>query len=604
MKDKHLFVFFSLTIWSYLILRAILIQPIHDEIATFFSFVQPGRFIPYFSDWTTNNHVLNSLLTFFSHKFFGSSPFALRLPNILLFPFFLYFIWKISGKIENRYLRWGFILSIILIHNFLEFFALSRGYGLALTLLTGSIWYTIKVFETNKTTYYVFSLLTGFLSVSAILIYVNVFIILIGMLLMHALIISRGRTNILIKQISIIVVAGILPVFAVVIYLLDLSARGRLDYGGTEGFWVASVQDLTQLLAGKFASWLDIYILVISVFIVVVFLILFIKSIKIQKNPGILLNFHWLFFFLLAGNIFGFWIENKLFGVLYPANRTSLQFILFFAGSLFFLMDGLAPKMQKISVLLLIPLLFFPIHFLAGLNLSRVSIEPENIPERFLNQVIQAGTQADFPPSIQGYSGRELRWAYLNYQKNAEQGIVQKSYYPALDADFQIADPKKFPEWLEYYDPVDSSKISGLYLLERNNKLEKNLVYQVEEKSQEDFSKQEFIAIAEGSLDTLAGETLYAGYNIKLLSSEKHFAGWIVFSAWDDAGNAIRYERIPLNWYARDWRKDGQPFVNGLIIHNLPGNTQRFSSYIWNLHQSDVKMVETRFYLYSLQKDY
>jgi hypothetical protein len=204
LRETHLFAAIVVLLWVYLILRGIYIQPIHDEVATFFTFVQSGRFLPYFSDWTTNNHLLNSLLTWFSYHLFGSSPIALRLPNLLFFPFFGYFLWRISSYINYKVFRWGFIISILFIHSFLEFFALSRGYGLALTLLTGSIWFTMRSFESPAITNLTFSLVLGFLSVSAILINVNSLIVIIGLLLMNVVFNVNQAGNKLRKLIIII----------------------------------------------------------------------------------------------------------------------------------------------------------------------------------------------------------------------------------------------------------------------------------------------------------------------------------------------------------------------------------------------------------------
>ena len=81
-----LFVF----LWGYLWLRAIYTQLTHDETATFFRYIQPGLFMPYAHELSANNHILNSILSYFFYSVFGVSPMVLRLANLLAFP--LYFI--------------------------------------------------------------------------------------------------------------------------------------------------------------------------------------------------------------------------------------------------------------------------------------------------------------------------------------------------------------------------------------------------------------------------------------------------------------------------------------------------------------------------------
>ncbi|MGB4124530.1 MAG: hypothetical protein WBK40_10020, partial [Bacteroidales bacterium] len=178
-------------LWIYLVLRAILIQPMHDEIATFFFFVQSGRFIPYFSEWSTNNHLLNSALTHISFNLFGLSSIALRIPNLIVFPLYGFFIWKTGSYIKYLPLRWGFFIATLFVHNYFEFFGLSRGYGMAFTSLVGSIWFTMLAFNTPKSKNIFFALLLGVLTVSAILININSLIVIFVLLI--ALLIYRGE---------------------------------------------------------------------------------------------------------------------------------------------------------------------------------------------------------------------------------------------------------------------------------------------------------------------------------------------------------------------------------------------------------------------------
>ncbi|MCB0807636.1 MAG: hypothetical protein KDC05_17710, partial [Bacteroidales bacterium] len=175
MKKHHRQIVFTLfgLVGLYLVLRAIFMPLIHDEIATFFRYVHLGTFIPYHSEWSTNNHILNSALTWVSYELFGPSPISQRLPNLFFIPVYFFFIWKISGKIKNRYLQWAFLILMVTIHNYMDFFSLSRGYGMSLAMMSGAIWFVWRSFETGKTRDYFFALLFMFFAVSAILILVN-----------------------------------------------------------------------------------------------------------------------------------------------------------------------------------------------------------------------------------------------------------------------------------------------------------------------------------------------------------------------------------------------------------------------------------------------
>lgn len=598
-KEQWVFAMLVFLLWIYLILRGIFVQPMHDEVATFFTFVKSGRFLPYFSDWTTNNHLLNSLLTWFSFKTFGSSPIALRLPNLLFFPFFGYFLWKIAAYLNSGWLRWGFLISILFIHHFIEFFALSRGYGMAFTLLVGSIWFTMKAMESNQIKNQVMALGLGFLSVSAILINVNSLIVVIGLLMMNLIFNTSGKKQKFTKIIVLII--GVIPALLAVRYLFDLNTAGRLDYGGDQGFWEASVKDLTSMLVGDLSGWLNGYILLL--FAVLIVLTGYFIFNEWQKKPGIRLLFdpRWVLFYLLTGNLAGFFIEHHLFGVLYPGNRTSIQFIIFFLGSIFFFLDNLNMKVSSAYSFLLLPLMFFPMQFLVMANLNKISIENEAIPGRFFNTIQESGLNTTIQPTIQGYKGRELRWAYLNYRAKTQMPMIHCSSYPDSVADFQMAYPDQNPSWWQTYDSIDSDEVSGLYLLERKSKFNRRKLTEETIPPIAEMHNDEYFAISRGSVDSLANAHLFAEFDLSITTSDQSFEGWIVFTIQDKDGQGLRYERIPLNWYNLDWKK-GQELKTGMLITDLPEGSSTYLTYIWNIHQMDFQIKSLNFTLFIVEK--
>ena len=109
-------------LWVYLWLRAYYIPFTHDEVATFFHYINSERFIPFVNaHWYANNHVLNTVLSFLTYKLFGASELSLRLPNLLFFPVFFFFASKLFCEIKDIFLRWLFILTLCLSHYFIEF---------------------------------------------------------------------------------------------------------------------------------------------------------------------------------------------------------------------------------------------------------------------------------------------------------------------------------------------------------------------------------------------------------------------------------------------------------------------------------------------------
>ncbi|MCI5221389.1 MAG: hypothetical protein D3924_01580 [Candidatus Electrothrix sp. AR4] len=129
------------SLFIYIILRAWFVGFTHDESLTF-TIVNGDNF------WvlTANNHWLNTILSYLSAKMFGYSELAMRLPNVVCFPLYSYFCFKLvvrhSKSIAATLISVFFLLFN---HYLLEFFSLSRGYGLALACFSGALYYFIQL---------------------------------------------------------------------------------------------------------------------------------------------------------------------------------------------------------------------------------------------------------------------------------------------------------------------------------------------------------------------------------------------------------------------------------------------------------------------------
>lgn len=588
----------------YLTLRAIHVPLLHDEIATFFRFVYLGKFIPYHCEWSTNNHFLNSLLTYISYHLLGSSSIAQRFPNLLFIPVFFFFIYKISQELKSQKLGLVFIILMLSFHNFIDFFSFSRGYGIALSLIAGSTWFTLLALKTNKTKHVVIALVCMLISTSAILIMVNSYIILIAILFLHNLYVNRQKARILVSRIILLFFLGLIPVILVAKYLFDMEEVGRLDYGGMEGFWEVSVKNLTSLLVGTWSNWLNILVILFLVLMTVSFINLLFN----RREESILkkiLNPKLLFFYFLMGNFIGFFLEHHLFGILYPEERTSIQFVFFFFGSMVFLTDQLNNKFKRFQILPFLPFVLLPVHFVYSMNLdySKIDSFNFNIPERFYDTVQTRQVQGDFPPTVQGYQLRVQKWNWYNFTKKGEQSLIHYNSYPALDGDFQIVMPQEFNLWEQYYHQIDTEEKTGAVLLERKNKLQRTVIY-FDNTLNLEGSAREYHRIAEGTIDSLVGSSLYFGFKFRLVSPEKPFHARLVVEIRDENDQVVRYEYIPFDWFRREWLKDGKPFINGTLIHDLPSGSKKYYVYLWNIYKKPFTVRESEFSIFKLDRDY
>lgn len=584
--ERNLYIALFLLLWLYIWMRAIFTQLIHDEVATFYRYINIARFLPYYSEWSANNHILNSLFSYIFYSIFGNSALALRLANILAFPLFFFFLLKIASLLNSKSIRIGFVIVLAFLHNFLEFFALSRGYGLSMAFLAGSLWFLFKSLENLAPRYVCWTLLYAFLALTANLTLLNSCIIIITILIIKIIAEkSQGKKASNINWITIFFL-GIVPVVFYVFYLLDLKVRGQLYYGLTTGFWEVTVRTLIKTMIDTESIWPEIftgfYLVLIAGFLFY-FLLMKLRIVN-------LFNDHYIFTYLLFGNIFAAFLLRHLFEVNYPEDRTGLYFIVFLIGAIAFIADKIrTEKVFKYAFILLIPLLFFPWHFLNNMNLTHNSFENHKIPERFYDKVYEDYKPGKAPPTMGGYKARQLRWAFMNYKRGGKLGKIHGSLYPSTIEDFQIGILSDVPEWEKYYDPIDFHATSRFYLLERKKKLNPLPILKFDSITKSK-TGNEYYNFFDIHLDSLAGDTLLIEFDLHFDTKAKPFKSWLVASVKKEENDEIRYEFFALDWFQKNWEGENGHVLNSMIVP-LPANTKRMVFYLWNILKEEYQIT-------------
>lgn len=131
---------------AYLVTRAFLVPMTYDEAATYLRYIDAAPWA-LFDFSVATNHLLNSVLTRLSSQLMGDAPWALRLPNVLAGVGYM----ACAGVLLRRADRGtvglaGFVLMVANPY-LLDYFSLSRGYGLAIALLTGSVYFLLRWLE-------------------------------------------------------------------------------------------------------------------------------------------------------------------------------------------------------------------------------------------------------------------------------------------------------------------------------------------------------------------------------------------------------------------------------------------------------------------------
>ena len=123
----------------YIVARAVRVPLTYDEATTFYRHVEgaPAALLDFS---TAGNHLLNSALTWGASLLFGSAPLALRLPNVVAGACYLAVVAAIARRMRQPAIGLAAVLLLATNPYLLEFFALSRGYGLAVALVTAGGW--------------------------------------------------------------------------------------------------------------------------------------------------------------------------------------------------------------------------------------------------------------------------------------------------------------------------------------------------------------------------------------------------------------------------------------------------------------------------------
>jgi hypothetical protein len=592
----RIFLLIFLLVWVYLFIRAIYVPMAHDEIATFHYYIQTSDFLPFIAHWDMNNHVINSALGALFYSLFGLSPFVLRLPNLLMFPLFCFFLWKTANLIPGKIAQWMFILTLLLSHGFLEFFSLSRGYGMSMAFLMPVLYYTFRATGEFTTRRMMAAMAWGILATLANLALINTFAILSGWMFL-LIWFSDKPGGILRKLLNTLLLmgTGLPPLFFFALISFKARELGLLYTGGTSGFFPDTVGTLLPKLTG-----MDNVLL----YAVAALLFLFAAGyavFKIIRERSLLLP-GLVFFVFLCGNILFYWVLNAFFQVNFPGDRVVLYLFPLFAGALCFFTGDLAERTsRKAFLLILSPLLFFPFHFVYSINLTHAEFYKEDpIPVSFYNAVKADHKPGEYPPTVGGHRLGHFCWSFNDFSNGGTESQRTFEDYPGTVEDFQVADGPELVKFKDGYDVLLRYPPNDKYLLKRKVAPQKILLTSSDPVSTDGDQNYEYFTLFSVRLDTLAGKNIYIGLIGNIESPAVPFEAWIVAEARDSTGKAVCYEKLALNWLRPDWKGEAAYLKNGILIANLPASVRRVHVYLWNIKQKQFRVTDFRTELYVL----
>ncbi|MCX7743806.1 MAG: hypothetical protein N2167_04485 [Flavobacteriales bacterium] len=592
--QKKIYFFTAIAIAIYLVLRAVHIPLVHDEAATFFHYIHSLDFIPYIAHWDANNHILNSALASLFYVLLGPEEWVLRLPNLLAFPFYAWFIFQLGTFIRQKWIQASFRFVMLMTHGVLEFFALSRGYGMSIAAMVGGLYLLMLFQQTAKLKHLIASLLAWNLAVLANLNLSASYFLSLGWLLL--LILFYPQKNRSIKL--LIAFIGFFSMGFFVLLALELKKRGLLYYGASDGFWEITVQTLIRMFFGfthPILSVLIIFFSCLTFFSLIYFLIIH------QINQWfVYTHMVWPVFF--TANLAAIFIQNKLMHVNFPEDRTGMHMFVFLTGSIFFIADWLN-QLFKYSRYFILPLLLIPIHMLTYMNLGySTQWKKEHMDEKLFHTILRDAGSMKKLPSVGGYGIQHLIWYYYVYRYGGNAPLMSYNDYPAFHYDYLLLNQEhRNLSGLKNYTFLDEDAYSKIGLYKR-----KEHVFLMPDTSwiTNDFINvsYEFIDFFNAKTKRYMGDSLAIEISCNLVSKQKPLIAYMVTSVDNPEGGTKYYIYASLHWMRNSYTTENGQFHQIFYIPRMPEKPTRLAIYFWNFKKKIFSLTNINVTIYRIRE--
>jgi len=570
-------------------IRSYLVPIAHDEVATFYYYIQSESFLPFSSHVDANGHFLNSLLGWVSYKLFGSSAFSLRLPGLLAFSVLCFGIFKFIKSFDSVISKLILCSAFVLSFNILNFFSLCRGYGLSIAFLLTGLYFFFAFLRSNSFT----SLLKAFILLQLAL-SANLTLVFLLLMIGAISIIHQLKNKQLFNIKNILLHLGYFSLVVIwVKYAFYLQDNGALYYGGGNNYWTVTFKSLIDTVL---IEHIAVYTTVIGVFLVllVFWMMQFFKHrLLFLEEKRFAISF-----LLLFGLIITFYLLKLLFHVNYPEDRTGLFFYVLLILSISFLFDEFNSKTQISSAI--IPV-FFLTHFIINVNFTKHAWGfYETMPKRFYETLLSEQSKSKEPITIGGHRVLELFFSFYNYNSTQKLSHMTPPELMEMNCDYYVAWKKDKPYYDKYYNELDYDKDWGMVLLKRKTPIQRQLVSAITDINEISGSEEFYTCFEKPDTLFASPNPIMAEFDITVEKSSKPLNAWLVLQI-DSAngGKQVYFRRTPLNWIKFDWNGT-EHFKTCIQTDVIPMQHCRLVAFLWNLDKKELKMKINSLKLYHL----
>jgi hypothetical protein len=583
-KDQPFAVFFMVMAaisWGYVIARAFTVQLSIDEAATYFMYIQPGTIFPPNAPVDANNHLLNSLLARILYLIFGNHPFILRLPNVIAYGVYLWFILRIAFLMRAAVLRYGFVIIALGIHFLTEFFSYARGYGLSTALLTGSVFYLISFNTSLKIRDMALAVLLVLLATLANLNLIFTAMTIPCWILAVIIIQKKQFPKKKFGAIILFLIITALPALAFFIHsALKIRTAAGFYYGSADGFFPVTVQSLAGMITGFDTPLAGLFLLLVPALLTTVALSSSILRKKSERTPFVPLSV----LVLLLANWAGTLILNRFLNVNFQEDRAAMHLVPIYIIFIFLISSELHAYYRMI----LIPLFWLPVFSVNNISLSRsVYGTAQQVPQGQFDYILRSTANSTFPPIVSAYQIKRQPWAFLNLRSGGLLGTVYASSFPSVAADF-ILTQDSLPKAIgSKFIPVMTDDRTRTVLFERKIELRTEPIGK--------FTMDTIISghfryndIAWFDARDLAGQSVKIEMEFNLSSPAKVLEGGFVAEIFDSLRTNLGYEAIDIDQIRPHWGKENGRFRHQIVLERIPPGADRILVYFWNKRSREI----------------
>jgi hypothetical protein len=579
--DRTFFVVFAGIVWVYLLVRAAIVPPVHDECASLLWYVRPGDWIPYLAHWDANNHYLNSAIGIGLTRVFGESLLALRAGSLLAFVVYSWAALSVGEQVRSAWVRWCLYAALLLCPFVLDFFALFRGYGIEMACWLLALDGLMRFTTSGATRHLLRTLLPLIVANAAIVALVPVWTIILvvtGYLLWA----HRRNGADLTVRIGIWLLLGLLPLYGASLLALELKERGLLYHGSTAGFFDVTVRSLSNCML-NLPSAQGAATVLLAVGITCAFALFSAVRSRELLTPVVVVTA------VLCGDALMRVVLAMVSGVNYPEDRAALHFV-----PMVLIVSGLAvdqatihwPKAAWAATLMLL----LPARTLWTANLDHtLAWREQSVPARFIATASELGKRQGRAVVVGGQHQLALAWPIWSGLQGREPMPLCGEGFPAGPDDLRVVDERFLQEASEGYEVVDSATGPGLWLLRKVPAIGLDTLAVL--RAPDASSRAEFMDLVHVPDSFLKGTAVHLQLDVPLLVPSSTPDLRLVLEVNDTTGTKVFYDAMPPVALRSRWTGQAMRWCWGLPA--LPA-VKRAVIYLYNPERRVVSHGKVR----------